>query len=290
MVTLQNNFLTAVIAERGAELKSLRCGETEYIWEGRKEIWDSSCPVLFPICGGLKEDRYLLNGKEYTLPKHGYARLKLFEVENQSAERAVFLHRSTPETKQHFPFDYEFRITYTLTGKQLKIDYSVKNLSADTMYFNLGSHEGFYTPEGIEDYDVIFPEKEDLNASTLHGNLVAEQTYPILKNSSVLPLYEKFFTLDALVFKSLKSRSATLRNRKTGRAVQVDFPNAPYFLLWHKPGAPYMCLEPWNGLPDLVGSSYNIEEKFGITALSAGEEFFCTHSVTVKDEEVSETN
>lgn len=286
MVTLKNSSLTAVIAEQGAELKSLRCGETEYIWEGKKEVWAGSCPVLFPICGGLKEDRYLLNGKNYELQKHGFARFELFEVEEQTAEKAVFLHRATPTTKQHFPFDYELRIIYTLTEKQLKIDYAVQNLSAETMYFNIGSHEGFYTPEGIEDYDIVFPTKETLNSSVLYGNLLSDHMLPILKNSNVLPLYEKYFTIDALVFKNLKSRSATLRNRKTGRAVQVNFPDAPYFLLWHKPGAPYMCLEPWNGLPDFVDSGFNIAEKAGITALPAGEEFFCTHSITVKDEEV----
>ena len=101
---------------------------------------------MFPICGGLKNDKYTLNGKEYTLQKHGYARFKTFEVENKTDNYVVFLHKSDAETKESFPFDYELRVIYTLTGKTLSVDYSVKNLSECTMYFSISSHEGYYPP------------------------------------------------------------------------------------------------------------------------------------------------
>lgn len=281
MITLKNEFLTASFNQVGAELKSLVCGETEYIWEGKSEVWAGSCPILFPICSGLKEDRYTLNGKEYTLQKHGYARFATFEIENKTDSSVVFLHKSDIDTKKCFPFDYELRIIYTLIEKTLKIDYSVKNLTDSTMYFSIGSHEGYYTPEGIEDYDVIFPQNETLNAYVLYGNLLSNQQLPIIKDSNVLPLYDKYFTIDALVFKDLKSKSATLRNRKTGKAVRVDFPDDKYFLLWHKPNSPYICLEPWSGISDTVGSSYDITEKEGIIPLLSKAEYNHTHSVTI---------
>lgn len=281
MITIKNEFLTAKINEVGAELKSLVFNNTQYIWEGNPDVWASSAPLMFPICGGLKEDKYILNGKEYTLGKHGYARKKSFELETQTDDSAVFLLKSDDETKKAFPFDYELRVIYTLSGKTLKVDYSVKNLSDDTMYFNIGSHEGYYTPEGIEDYDVIFPQNETLSANVLYGNIVSDQLLPIIKDQNILPLYDKYFTIDALVFKDLKSKSATLRNRKTGKAVRIDFPDDKYFLLWHKPNAPYICLEPWNGIADVVGSSYDITEKEGITSLEAKSEFNHTHSITI---------
>lgn len=281
MVTIKNEYITAKINELGAELKSLVFGETEYIWEGRSEVWAGSCPLLFPICSGLKEDKYTFNGKEYTLQKHGYARFKTFEVESMTGSSVVFLHKSDIDTKQSFPFDYELRVIYTLAEKTLKIDYAVKNLTDGTMYFSIGSHEGYYTPEGIEDYDVIFPQNETLNAYVLYGNLLSNQQLPIIKDSNVLPLYDKYFTIDALVFKDLKSKSATLRNRKTGKAVRVDFPDDKYFLLWHKPNSPYICLEPWSGISDIVGSSYDITEKEGIIPLEGKSEYNHTHSVTI---------
>ena len=213
--------------------------------------------------------------------KHGYIRFKTFEVESKTDSSVVFLHKSDDETKQKFPFDYELRVFFTLEEKTLKIDYSVINKTNKTMYFNIGSHEGYATPEGIEDYDVLFPQNETLNAYVLYGNLLSNQQLPIIKDQNYLPLYDKYFTVDALVFKDLKSKSATLRNRKTGKAIRVDFPDAKYFLLWHKPNAPYMCVEPWNGVQDIVGSSYDITEKEGITVLPGSEEFKYTHSITL---------
>ena len=283
MITLKNEYLTAKINEVGAELKSLEYNDAEYIWEGKKEVWAGSCPIMFPICGGLKEDKYIFEGKEYTLEKHGFARFKTFQVESKTDTSAVFLHKSDAETKEKFPFDYELRVIYTLAEKTVKIEFSVVNKTDKTMYFNIGSHEGYYTPEGIEDYDVIFPEKETLSTGVLFGNLLSNNRMPIIKEQNYLPLYEKYFTIDALVFTDLKSKSATLRNRKNGRGVRVDFPDAKYFLLWHKPNAPYMCVEPWNGVQDIVGSSYDITEKEGITALPSGKEFLYTHSLTVID-------
>ncbi len=281
MITIKNEYLTANINELGAELRSLKCDDNEYIWEGKSEVWAGACPLMFPICGGLKDDKYILDGKEYTLEKHGYIRFKTFEVESKTDSSVVFLHKSDDETKQKFPFDYELRVFFTLDGKTLKIDYSVINKTDKTMYFNIGSHEGYATPEGIEDYDVIFPQNETLNAYVLYGNLLSNQQLPIIKDQNYIPLYDKYFTVDALVFKDLKSKSATLRNRKTGKAIRVDFPDAKYFLLWHKPNSPYMCVEPWNGVQDIVGSSYDITKKEGITALDSGKEFEYTHSITI---------
>ncbi len=281
MITLKNEFLTASFNEVGAELKSLVFGGKEYIWEGRSEVWSGSAPILFPICGGLKDDKYTYKGKEYTLKKHGYARFATFEIEDKTDSSVVFLHKSDEETKKSFPFEYELRVTYTLIDKTVKVGYSVKNLTGGNMYFSIGSHEAYYTPEGIEDYDVVFPQNETLNAYVIYGNLLSNQELPIIKDSNVLPLYDKYFTVDALVFKDLKSRTATLRNRKTGKAVQVDFPNADYFLLWHKPNSPYMCLEPWSGIPDIVGSSYDITEKEGIITLESGKEYNSVHTLNI---------
>lgn len=84
------------------------------------------------------------------MPKHGYVRFKTFEVENKTDDSVVFSHKSDDETKESFPFEYGLRVIYTLNGKSLKVvDYSVINLTDNTMYFSIGSHEGYYTPEGI---------------------------------------------------------------------------------------------------------------------------------------------
>jgi len=281
MITLTNDKMTVKINELGAEIKSIRCNDTEYIWGSLKEVWSDCCPLLFPICGGLKDDKYTFEGKEYILQKHGYGSETMFEVESATTTQAVFFHESNEETKACFPFDYELRIIYTLDDTSLKVTYQVDNKSGKTMYFSIGSHEGYYTPEGIEDYDVVFPQNETLSSYVLYGNLLSDQKLPIIKDTNVLPLYDKYFTIDALVFKDLQSRSAMLRNRKTGKAVKIEFDYAPYFLLWHKPNAPYICLEPWAGVQDIVGSSYDITEKEGIIALEKDKTYTADHTITI---------
>ena len=281
MIELKNEYLTAKFNELGAELKSLTMGGKEYIWPGHPDIWKSSCPVLFPVCGGLKEDKYIYKGKAYPMTRHGFARTRLFQVESQTNTKVVFLDKADEKTKAVYPFDFELRLIYTLKERSLQIEYEVKNNSAETMYFSIGSHEGYFTPEGVEDYDVIFPQKETLNTYVLCGTILSNETMPILRDQNILPIYEKYFMIDTLIFKNIQSHSATLRNRKTGRAIRVDFPDAENFMIWHKPGAPYLCLEPWNGIADILGSSFAIEEKEGIQTLPAGQTYHNTHTITI---------
>ncbi len=280
MIKLKNEKIVCNINEIGAEIRSMSYNGSERMWKGLPEVWAGVAPLLFPICGGLKDDKFVYDGKEYTLQKHGYARFKEFTVESHSDTEAVFLHKSDDETLKSYPFNYELRVIYNLTDNGVKVTYDVRNTDVKDMYFSIGSHEGFFTPEGIEDYDVIFPEKETLNAYMLDGNLLQKNTLPIIKESNVLPLYDKYFTVDALVFKDLKSKSATLRNRKTGKFVTVEFPDKPYFLLWHKHLAPYICLEPWAGIQDPQETDYDITKKEGIIKLTVGEAYNVSHNIT----------
>lgn len=281
MITIKNNYLTVTVNELGAEIQSILCQDEEFLWDGRKEIWSGRAPILFPICGGLKEDKYMFDDKEYNMPKHGYVKNTVFEVESISETKAVFLHKSTEETKKIFPFDYELRVIYSLDGNKISTEYRVSNTGNKSMYFSIGSHEAYYTPEGIEDYDIIFGENVSLDTNMICGNLISPSTMPILKDSNVLPLYEKYFTVDALVFRKNPAKSAMLRNRKTGKTVTVDFPDATSLLIWHKPNSPYICIEPWLGFPDVVGSGYDITEKEGIIPLDSGKTFSNVHTITI---------
>ncbi len=282
MVTIKNDYITAQISPMGAELKSMQFNDTEYIYEGKPEVWNGSAPILFPFCGGMKGGKFTHLGKEYELPKHGYARRTLFEVESAEETKAVFLHKSNEETKKCFPFDYEMRVIFTLGEKSLKIDYNVKNTGAGDMYFGIGCHEAYYTPEGIEDYDVIFDEPQTLETIQVFGNALGDVKTPVINDCTVLPLYENYFTIDALVFDDIKFNSAVLKNRKTGRKLRVDFPDAKVFLLWHKPNSPYICLEPWRSCPDsITAESYELSEKKGIVKLPENQVYNYHHSITL---------
>ena len=281
MVTIKNDYLTASFHEVGAELKSLVFNDREYIWPGDPDIWKFSAPIMFPVCGGLVDNEYLLNGNKYSMPKHGFARTSTFVVEQVTDDRVTFLLTANEETRKCYPFEFEFRVTYQLAEKSLKVCYDVKNLSDDTMYFSFGGHEGYYCPEGIEEYDVILPEPENWDSTLLEGAYLTDKVWRVLENSDTLPLKYEYFKVDTLIFLNMKAKRVVLRNRNTGRALQLSFAGNDYFQIWTKQGAPYICLEPWCGVADRVDTDKNLKTKLGIMQLPAAERLSREHTIEI---------
>lgn len=277
---LKNNELNVEIAFAGAEVRRVTGTDgTEYMWSGNPDVWQSVAPLLFPICGGLKDDKYILEGKEYTLQKHGFTRFLTFELESSDDTSAVFLLKESENTLKQFPYQFELRVIYKLDGKKLSVTYDVKNMSADTMYFSVGAHEGYACPGGIEEYHIEFEEPQTLDSYILDGNLLEDNSIRIIENSKALPLKYEYFAVDALVFKNVNFSRASLVKNDGSRKITVDFPNHDYFLLWTKPRAEYICLEPWCGIPDGVNSDCNIKNKEGIIALKSNDTYVAQHTI-----------
>ena len=279
MITISNEFITATFSEIGAELKSLKCDGKEHIWYGDPKFWTGSSPVLFPICSGLKDDEFIYEGKTYTLVKHGFARRAEFDVETVGQDTATFLLSSQNCPQDNYPFKYEFRIIYTLEGKKLNVEYNIRNLTDGDMYFSVGAHEAYLCPEGIENYEIIFNEKEDLDAYQLEGPLLSFNTVNYGKNTNVLQLNNSLFDNDCLIFKNLNSRGVVLRNKTTDQKIKVDFEGFPYLLIWTVPGAPYVCIEPWCGVT--VNTTKQLSEKEGIEKIEKGNQFYRIHSFEI---------
>ena len=281
MITISNEFLTATFSEIGAELKSLKLNDREYIWYGDPEFWTGSSPVLFPICSGLKDDEFIYNGKTYTLQKHGFARRAKFDVETVDTSSATFLLSSHNCPQDNYPFEYEFRIIYTLVGKKVNVEYNIRNLTDGDMYFSVGAHEAYHCPEGIENYEIIFDKKENLDAYQLEGPLLSFDTKSYGSDTDVLQLNNSLFENDCLIFKNLNSRGVTLRNKTTDQKIKVDFNDFPYLLIWTVPGAPFICIEPWCGITDNIDTNKQFAQKEGIQRLEKGGSFYRIHSFEI---------
>ena len=281
MVTIKNSEISVTVAKKGAELRSIVRGGVEYMWERDPAFWASCAPIMFPICGGLKGGKYELDGKSYEMPKHGFAKVSEFEVEKQTDTSVTLVLRDSDKTRALYPFAFAFRVTYEIEGGSLKVTYDAENLGDKTMYCTFGGHEAYATPEGIEAYELIFPEKETLYAYALNGDILTDYTKLMVNDSNRLVLDDRHFALDALVFKNVKSNSVTLKSKVSERQVKVEFDGFDYLVLWHKHTAPYLCIEPWCGLSDIMGASYDFREKAGMRALPAGARFVRTHTITV---------
>ena len=280
LITIHNEALTATFSTLGAELQSLRDAQgVVRLWQGDPAWWAGRAPILFPFPGALKDDCYYLNGQKYAMPKHGFARKLEWQLENQTDDAATFL-----MTQKHegFPFEYELRAIYQLRGNALEITYRVSNLDSQAFVFSVGAHEGYATPEGIEQYELVFDQEERLAAYPVIGSLIGPEPEVLFESVRALRLKPEYFAKEALVFRDLKSRGVTLRSRLHGREIRVDYPDFGVLLLWTIPGAGLLCIEPWCSAPDLVDSDQNILHKPGCTCLEPGQIAEKKHAITVR--------
>lgn len=288
MIKLQNTKLKATFNELGAELVSLINLETgkEIIWEGNPEFWSGKSPVLFPTVGALKDDKYRFDGETYEMPRHGFARRKIFEVKNSSENEVIFKLKSDDETLKFYPFDFSLQIKYTLNENKLAVSYNVKNNSEKEMYVSLGAHPGFAidTKNGLkyDDYEITFSDDEKLEIHPLIDNLISKETKTIDLDNRTLPLTYELFSKDALVMTNMKSKELILRNNQNAHKVIFSFSNFPYFGIWAAKNADFVCLEPWQGIADLENHNQELTEKFGILKLGINEEWMADWAVEIE--------
>lgn len=287
-LTLENENISIAVNTLGAELSSLihKSTGTQYLWQGDPQYWSGQAPLLFPIVGGLRDDRYQYGNKTYTLPKHGFARRKKFEFKGGKAERLSFLLRSDHETRSVYPFDFELWIDYSLDGYTVHTQASVTNTSEEKdMFFSFGFHPAFNVPlsqdTGFEDYFLCFNKDSTARSYRLKDALVSDEN-TIAFTEGRLELSHRLFENDALIFRGLQSDEIILQSRLTDRMLKFNFENFPYFGIWTKPGAPFICLEPWHGIADHISHDGRLETKEGIIRLDPRSEWSCGYSVNIQ--------
>ncbi|CAM3524309.1 aldose 1-epimerase family protein [Flavobacterium chungbukense] len=279
--TISNSTITASIKHLGAELVSIKDNQNnEYIWEGNPDFWGKHSPVLFPIVGTLKNNTYKIDNKEYNLPRHGFAREMEFELIEKSDNKAVFSLQSSEETLKKYPFDFELQLIYTLNENSLEIEYNVINKGTEKLPFSIGAHPAIALPASFEDYAFEFEKEENLKYYLLENDLISSKTEILETENRIVPLNYELFKNDALIFKTLESKSLTiLENSKP--YIKVDFKDFPSLGLWTKENAPFVCIEPWLGYSDTDENSGNLYEKEGILTLEANKNFKAKFSITI---------
>lgn len=279
MIALENEHLKVVISSKGAELQSLinKQSAMEYLWSGDEKYWAKRSPVLFPIVGGLKGGEYIYKNKKYALERHGFARDKEFNVGFHNATNAVFSLTFDEQTLKIYPFKFELILKYELIETKLVVSYVVINLEDDAMYFSLGAHPAFAVPNSpgtkFEDYYLAFNDDTSIAYHHLENGLLKNSAETLKLNGHKLPLKPALFYQDALVLKTLQSNCISLLNTKNDYGLHFHFENFPFFGIWSAKDAPFVCLEPWCGVTDLLSHNQQIEKKEGIVKLNAHEKW-----------------
>jgi len=269
-----------VIAEinvHGAELVSLsKPGMPSILWSKQTEHWNRISPNLFPIVGRLKDDTYYFNNDRYELGQHGFARDMDFEVESQKDNSITLKLQSNERTIVRYPFLFEFRVTFHVSKNILKVTYDTSNIGDKEMYYSVGGHPAFYLEDQWESYRLTFESGNSCVQSLLHGSYFSGEEKR-LDLSNGLTLNAEMFHQDAIVFKNPSFQSMTL--------FKADSPILTFkgewesFALWSKPGAPFLCLEPWWGYADDVETPQQLDAKAGIRKLSKSQRELVSYSI-----------
>lgn len=282
--SIENEFLTVKIKKYGAELNSVKSKETgiEYLWQGNPDIWYGQSPVLFPIVGTLLDNKYRVDGKEYELFRHGCARKRDFEVK-ETGEGFITLTQSfNDDSLKAYPYRYVLDITFRLDGKKLTVTHTVRNADDKKIYFSIGAHPGFNCSIG----DVLEFEQEEtdvVNEMIDEDSILFDEKFPSPIDGRIFTITEHIFDKDAHVLSNLKSKKCTLKSQNRPQEVEFTFGDAPYLGLWAKPGAPYVCIEPWYGINDSREKKADFSQKRAIESIDTGDVFEFSWSALIKE-------
>lgn len=286
---IRNSFLSVTVNKSGAELTSIRSNSGhEYMWNADPGIWGRRAPILFPVVGKLKEDTYSYNGQCYSLKQHGFARDMVFDLIDKGSDRLSYRLLPTAETRKCYPFDFSLLVSFRLVENSVEIEYRVENSGSGIMPFSIGAHPAFALNWGendrIEDYYIEFEKPETVNTLHLDKNsLLSDEAEQVLSNETIIPLHKNIFDRDALILLDLVSDKVSLCSGRHSRKVTVLFSDFPFLGIWAKPGAPYVCIEPWHGYVDPSDVNGQIIDKPGIITLSKDCIFSCKHHIIIEE-------
>ncbi|MFN5984004.1 MAG: aldose 1-epimerase family protein [Fluviicola sp.] len=280
---LKTEKLEIAVSTFGAELQSIQTKDFSHIlWQKETAHWNRIAPILFPIVGRLKDDYYTYAGENYSMTQHGFARDQESELIEKTADSLRFRLCSNVETKQKYPFDFEFDTIYSINENSLKIEHVIRNLSSENLPFSVGGHPAFKLESDISDYVLEFDQKYTVEQSVLSNGFIKNETVELILEKEMALNYS-LFENDAIVIKNPPFNQIGLKHLPSGKTVKMTCKNWTAIGIWTKKDAPFICIEPWWGWADEINSNGTILEKAGIQLLSPGKETSYSYSITADE-------
>lgn len=281
---LENNELRVTVCSLGAEVVSVIRKEdgAELAWTADERFWKGYAPLLFPACGGLWNGKYMHEGMEYNMVKHGLVRKReweLYDIDdaNDGVLWVVLKTEADDETRKSYPFDYELYVSYSLQGAELNVEFNVANGEDErVMPFQLGGHPSFMLPDyaegATEPIAYLMPLDHhgmpiDAHCLTIvraseQGCWGRERFAAPTTEDGLIPVEKVSFAHDAIIIDHDQVSGFTLLGAQK-QVLATLRSAAPAFLIW-QPGeqlSPFVCIEPWYGLPDEIGHSTLLIER-----------------------------
>jgi len=284
--TIKSEKMTYTIDSLGAELNSAKANDgTEFIWQGDPKTWDSHSPMLFPVIGGLVDSKYTYKGKTYNMQFHGFLPYTEVDVIKQSDNRIVFGMSDNEQTLAVYPFPFNIEIDYEAVENALAVKVTVTNKGNDVMPFMFGGHPGFNLPmeDGLSfnDYKLDFGKNKIKLHRLMSPSFINHENEDFYLTNGILPIVEEEFLARATTIFKETAGSVTLYSDKGTKKVKVDYSdNFEYLSFWKKRGSPYLCIEPWSGIPSDGTKPENFDTRDSMIRLPAGESCTLEYKMT----------
>jgi galactose mutarotase-like enzyme len=286
LVAIRSDLLSAVISPLGAELQALRDeAGRDLLWDGDPAWWTGRAPILFPIVGAVADDTIRVDGKAYTLAKHGFARKTEWQLVERNEACATFRLEDSEATRAVYPFAFRLDLRFSIEGATLALTATLTNSGTGDLPASFGFHPALRWPlpygGAKADHRVIFAAPEPAPIRRIDGaGLMRPVPEPTPVVGDTLAPDARLFEDDAIIFDRLASRSLHYGAPGT-RGLTIDFPDMPELGIWQKPGAPYLCIEPWSGYADPQGYAGELREKPGILNLPRGSSHQFTMRISI---------
>lgn len=271
------------ISSSGAEIRELKLHKSahNWIWPSLNP-WKRSAPILFPIVGRLKRDKYHYESKEFTLSQHGFARDSDFSLVEKSEKSALLRLCESADSLKKYPFCFELDVEYSLEDDRLRVVFTVKNRDHKRMYFNIGWHPAFVLPgQNLESPLNLKVSPHVERYQTLEDGLLKDETFSLQNNQGFLQLHAETVSRDALIFRNCGLKQLNLRDALENK-IEMSC-NAPHLGVWTKDVSKFVCLEPWWGYADSQAVSGVLTEKPGIQSLAPCDAWSSEIIVTVRN-------
>ena len=249
------NSWVKLCPERGAIITSFGVNGKELLYLDKDTFYGSDAnvrggiPILFPISGQLKNGKYELNGKTYSMKNHGVARINPWQVievcsENKSSIKLSL--KSNDETERAFPFKFEVVFTYILKNGNLTIKQKYYNNSREAMPIQAGFHPYFEALSKNISYETDASKYLDYNDMQVKAYTGSIDLTNMVESAALLESAGNKIAFEL-----------TELNRK----ITIDYGREfKYIVVWSVKDKNFVCVEPWmeknNAFNTLEGLNY----------------------------------
>ncbi|MEB3044947.1 aldose 1-epimerase family protein [Rhizobium mulingense] len=272
-IRIGNQHLAVDVSSLGAEMQALTSNDgRSWLWTGDATYWAGRSPILFPIVGKAADDKLAIGGTVYPMAQHGFARRSEFSLAASTPTMCRHELPASAATRAAYPFDFLLAVEHAVRGRALTVTAEVNNRDARALPFGLGFHPAFVWPlpgAAGRPHTITLDNEGEPALVRLEGGLINPASLPSPFDKGRLVLDHAMFDKDAMIFP--KGAGAGLRyGGEGGPSLRFQFENLPNLALWTKPGAPFLCVEPWHGTAAGAGGSAELSQRPYTTILSPG--------------------